>query len=145
MVSGGSGIDAVRPAGLYADAPYAYAAVSPPGRLVFTAGACPVGPNGVVVGSGDLEAQARLAVSNLFETLAAAGASAGDVLKTTVYVVASAQDDLVRVWAVVKAAFEPHDPPSTLLGVAVLGYRDQLVEIEAVALAPAAGEPASSP
>ncbi|MEU8182404.1 hypothetical protein AB0B85_13240 [Micromonospora sp. NPDC049044] len=26
-----------------------------------------------------------------------------------------------------------HDPPSTLLGVAVLGYTDQLVEVEAVA------------
>ena len=79
---------------------------------------------------------------NLFETLDAAGAGAADVLKTTVYVVASSQDDLVRVWTVVKAAFEPSDPPSTLLGVAILGYRDQLVEIEAVALVPAASDPA---
>ena len=61
------------------------------------------------------------------------------------YVVAASQDDLVRVWTVVKAAFEPSDPPSTLLGVAVLGYRDQLVEIEAVALAPPPSEPAPSP
>ena len=27
----------------------------------------------------------------------------------------------------------PHDPPSTLLGVAALGYDGQLVEVEAVA------------
>ena len=33
-------------------------------------------------------------------------------------------------------AFGEHDAPSTLLGVAVLGYPDQLVEIEAVAVAP---------
>ncbi|EED6225823.1 RidA family protein, partial [Salmonella enterica subsp. enterica serovar Haifa] len=30
-----------------------------------------------------------------------------------------------------------HDVPSTLLGVTVLGYDDQLVEIEAVAALPA--------
>jgi hypothetical protein len=29
--------------------------------------------------------------------------------------------------------FGDHDVPSTLVGVTVLGYRDQLVEIEAVA------------
>jgi len=34
---------------------------------------------------------------------------------------------------VVEAAFGEHDAPSTLLGVTVLGYTDQLVEIEAVA------------
>jgi hypothetical protein len=50
--------------------------------------------------------------------------------------VASAQQaDLVAAWEVVEAAFGDHDAPSTLLGVTVLGYRDQLVEIEAVAVA----------
>ena len=29
--------------------------------------------------------------------------------------------------------FAPHEPPATLLGVSVLGYPDQLVEVEAVA------------
>ena len=43
------------------------------------------------------------------------------------------QADLVAAWEVVEAAFGDHDAPSTLLGVTVLGYRDQLVEIEAVA------------
>ncbi len=138
-------IDFVRPAGLYRDAPYAYASVAPAGRLVFSAGACPVGPDGIVVGPGDLTVQAQTTISNLFEALEAAGASPGDVLKTTVYVVTSSQKDLVEVWAVVKSAFEPFDPPSTLLGVTVLGYTGQLVEIEAVALAPAPSEPASSP
>ena len=32
-----------------------------------------------------------------------------------------------------REAFAAHDVPSTLLGVTVLGYDDQLVEIEAVA------------
>jgi enamine deaminase RidA (YjgF/YER057c/UK114 family) len=33
----------------------------------------------------------------------------------------------------VREVFGDHDVPSTLLGVTVLGYRDQLVEIEAIA------------
>jgi len=150
MTAGGSGrptgapghIELIRPDALFADAPYAYGAVAPAGRLVFSAGASPLGPDGVVVRPGDFEAQARQALSNLFETLTAAGACARDVLKTTVFVVSANQDDLVRVWKIVEDAFEPHDPPSTLLGVAVLGYRDQLVEIEAVALVPDEDGPA---
>ncbi|HEX5288539.1 MAG TPA: RidA family protein, partial [Streptosporangiaceae bacterium] len=43
--------------------------------------------------------------------------------------------DLVAAWDVVSAAFGEHDAPSTLLGVTVLGYPGQLVEIEAVAVA----------
>ena len=134
----------VDPPGLYRHAPYAYAAVAPAGRLVFTAGACPLGPGGAVVGTHDVEAQARQCVSNLLEVLHAAGAWGGSVVKTTVYVATSSRQDLVRVWAVVKAALEPAHPPSTLVGVTVLGYPDQLVEIEAVALAPAPSEPAPS-
>jgi enamine deaminase RidA (YjgF/YER057c/UK114 family) len=138
-------IEFLRPAGLYRDAEYAYAAVAPPGRLVFSAGACPVDADGVVVGAGDYETQARKTVSNLFEALAAAGAAPGDILKTTVFVVTLSHDELVAAWAAVKAAFEPFDPPSTLLGVSVLGYTEQLVEIEAVALVPAPSDAAPSP
>jgi hypothetical protein len=44
----------------------------------------------------------------------------------------------VAVWRVVRDAFGEHDVPSTLLGVTVLGYPDQLVEVEAVAALPEA-------
>jgi len=73
-------------------------------------------------------------MANLVTALAAAGATIGDVLKTTVYVASSDRSDLYAVWQVVQSAFGAHDAPSTLLGVTVLGYSDQLVEIEAVAL-----------
>ena len=43
------------------------------------------------------------------------------------------QADLVSAWNVVRDAFGAHDVPSTLLGVTVLGYDHQLVEVEAVA------------
>jgi enamine deaminase RidA (YjgF/YER057c/UK114 family) len=134
-------VQLVRASRLYSEVPYAYAAVAPAGALVFTAGACPIDENGVIVSPGDVRAQARQAMANLSEALAAAGASLGDVLKTTVYVASADQADLVAVWDVVRAAFGDHDAPSTLLGVTVLGYRDQLVEVEAVAIAPAAPPP----
>jgi enamine deaminase RidA (YjgF/YER057c/UK114 family) len=47
----------------------------------------------------------------------------------------SSRDDLLLACNEVAAAFGETKPPSTLLGVAVLGYPDQLVEIEAIALA----------
>jgi enamine deaminase RidA (YjgF/YER057c/UK114 family) len=123
----------VRPDGL-AEAPYEYAAVAPEARLVFTAGACPLDAEGRVVAPGDLEAQARQALDNLFVTLAAAGSGPELVLKTTIYVSSSDRAELVRVWDVVAEAFGEARPPSTLLGVSVLGYPEQLVEIEAIAL-----------
>jgi enamine deaminase RidA (YjgF/YER057c/UK114 family) len=129
-------VEHVNPPGLYAGAPYHYAAVAEGGRMVFAAGACPIDEDGVVV-PGGLEAQAQKAVENLFVALDAAGVAKDDVLKTTVYVASSEQPDLVRAWEVIAAAFAPARPPSTLLGVAVLGYTGQLVEIEAVAVAPA--------
>jgi enamine deaminase RidA (YjgF/YER057c/UK114 family) len=124
----------VRPTELYADAPYDYAAIAPDARLVFTAGACPLDSDGRVVAPGDFEAQAREAFDNLLVALAAAGAGPEQVLKTTVYVVADDRSDLVRVWNVIADGFGAVRPPSTLLGVALLGYPEQLVEIEAVAL-----------
>jgi enamine deaminase RidA (YjgF/YER057c/UK114 family) len=123
----------IRSAELYPGAPYAYAAVVPPGALIFTAGACPIDQHGKVTAPGDYVKQAEVAVANLGTALRAAGGDFSDVVKTTVYVASAEQRDLVAVWDVVHAAFGEHDAPSTLLGVAVLGYESQLVEIEAVA------------
>ena len=131
-------VELVRSSSLYSGAPYAYASAAPPGRLVFTAGACPLDEHGVTVGAGDVRLQARQAMANLAEALTAAGASLADVLKTTIYVASSDRRDLVAVWNEVRAAMDGHDAPSTLLGVAVLGYPDQLVEVEAVAVTGAA-------
>ncbi|SCG54121.1 Enamine deaminase RidA, house cleaning of reactive enamine intermediates, YjgF/YER057c/UK114 family [Micromonospora inositola] len=115
-------------------AEYAYAAgVAPPARMVFTAGACPLDAAGRTVAPGDPAAQARQVMANLETALAAAGAALTDVVKTTVYVATTDRADLVAVWEVVRDAFGDHDPPSSLLGVTVLGYPDQLVEVEAIA------------
>jgi enamine deaminase RidA (YjgF/YER057c/UK114 family) len=127
-------IQLVRCQALFRDPPYAYAAIAPPGALVFTAGACPLDEDGVVVAPGEVGRQARQAVANLAEALQASGSSLSSVLKTTVYVASADRGDLVTAWDVIRAAFGDHDAPSTLLGVAVLGYPGQLVEIEAIAV-----------
>ena len=123
----------VRSSRLYQDAPYAYAATAPGAALIFTAGACPLDEQGLVVAPGDIAAQTRQTLGNLRIALAECGATVRDVVKSTVFVASTRREDLVEAWTEVAAAFGDHDPPSTLLGVAVLGYPDQLVEIEAVA------------
>jgi enamine deaminase RidA (YjgF/YER057c/UK114 family) len=121
---------------LTAAVPYAYASVVPVGaRLIHTAGACPIDADGEVVAPGDVAAQARQVMDNLEVALRAAGAAPDDVVRTTVYVASTDRADLVTAWDVVRARFGDHDAPSTLLGVTVLGYEGQLVEVEAVAVA----------
>ena len=130
-------IELIRAGRLAASAPYAYASVARDcSRLVFTAGACPLDESGETVAPGDYAAQAEQAMANLREALDAAGARLEDVVKTTVYVASSDRKDLLVAWEVVRRHFGEHDAPSTLLGVAVLGYRDQLVEVEAIAAVP---------
>lgn len=115
-------------------AEYAYAATAPAGaRLIFLAGACPLNTDGTTAAVGDYAGQAARCVETLQGALAAAGAELTDVISTRVLVASSKQADLVTAWDVVRDAFGEHDVPSTLMGVTVLGYDDQLVEIEAVA------------
>ena len=103
------------------------------GRIVATAGAVPLDAEGNLVGAGDPVAQARQVLDNLALALGAAGASGADVLKTTVYVVTENREDLAAVWRVVQES-EVAAAASTLLGVSLLGYEGQLVEIEAIAM-----------
>lgn len=114
-------------------APYAHAATAPVGtRLIFLAGACPLDAEGQTV-AGDHAAQAAACVANLEQALAEADAQLTDVISTRVLVASDRRSDLVAAWDVVHDAFAAHEVPSTLLGVTVLGYEHQLVEIEAVA------------
>jgi enamine deaminase RidA (YjgF/YER057c/UK114 family) len=131
------GVNLIHSTLLFPGAPYAYAAVADRAGLVFTAGACPLDEHGHVTAPGDVPAQARQALANLRTALEESGATVRDVVKTTVFVASSDRGDPVAAWKEVAAAFAGHQVPSTLLGVTVLGYPDQLVEIEAIAVTPA--------
>lgn len=124
----------IRSSSLSDAAEYAYAATAPAdARLIFLAGSCPLNEDGSTAGVGDFAAQAAKCIENMNIALAEAGAGIDDVISTRVLVASSKQSDLVTAWGVVRDAFGDHDVPSTLLGVTVLGYDGQLVEIEAVA------------
>ena len=112
---------------------YTHVAVAT-GTLVVTAGAVPLDAEGRLVGAGDAPAQARQVIANLLVQLREGSAEPEQIVKTTVYVVAGEPPMLSAVWEVVRES-PLAGAPSTLLGVAALGYEGQLVEIEALAVA----------
>jgi len=100
------------------------------GRL-FVAGQVPRDPDANLVGPGDVVAQTRQCIANLFTLIAHHGFSRSDIHQLTIYAVGPHQN-LLDAWGEVTACFEQNVPPATLLGVTLLGYVDQLVEIDAV-------------
>lgn len=130
-------VELVHTSALAQTSPYAYAAITPSGRLEFTAGACPLDAEGAAVSPGDVAAQATQVMANLAVALDAAGVGLTDVAKTTVFVASTQRDDLVTAWRVIRAAFGGHEVPSRLQGVMVLGYPEKLVEVRAIAVAAA--------
>lgn len=128
-------VQLIRASALSDVAAYAYAATAPKdARLVFLAGACPLNEDGTTAAAGDYAGQAARCIDNMTQALTAANATINDVISTRVLVASSQRADLVAVWEIVRDAFGDHDVPSTLVGVTVLGYPDQLVEIEAIAV-----------
>ena len=123
--------------GLHATPGYSHLTLAS-GRFAFLAGQCPLDADGALVGPDDLAAQVSQVVTNALAALRAADVGADDVVRTTIYVASQQRTDLSQVWAQLMdselaAAFTT---ASTLLGVAVLGYPGQLVEIDVTAVLP---------
>jgi enamine deaminase RidA (YjgF/YER057c/UK114 family) len=78
--------------------------------------------------------QTRKSVENLRIALEDAGCTQADVVRTTIFVASSSRDDLLQAWSEYASVYGTDGPPSTLLGVATLGWPEQLVEIETVAV-----------
>jgi enamine deaminase RidA (YjgF/YER057c/UK114 family) len=88
-----------------------------------------------VVGKGDLKTQLNQAWENVRIALAGSGATFGDVVKVTTYVVnykPSMRDDLRAARSRFMGAGEP--PAMTLVGVQSLASEDWLVEIDVTAV-----------
>jgi enamine deaminase RidA (YjgF/YER057c/UK114 family) len=129
-----SSVELIRATTLSSVAQYAYAATAPKdARIIFLAGACPLNDDGSTAAIGDYPGQTAVCIETMSRALLAAGATIDDVISTRVLVASSNRADLVAAWKVVRDSFGEHDVPSTLIGVTVLGYADQLVEIEAIA------------
>ena len=101
--------------------------------FLFTAGQIAIDPATGEVVHGDVVAQTERVMSNLGNILLAAGASWGDVVKTTVFLMDMA--DFPRVNAVYASAMGDARPARSTVQVAGLP-RGVLVEIEAVVRLP---------
>jgi reactive intermediate/imine deaminase len=101
------------------------------GDLLFCSGQIGLDPATGTLVDGGVQAQARRVLANLENVLAAAGASLGQVVKTTVLLRDMA--DFAAVNEVYAEAFGEHRPARAAFAVTGLP-KDALVEIEAVAL-----------
>ncbi len=110
---------------------YSHVAVVGGTGAVITAGAVPLDRDGNLVGGATTSSNERV-LENLLAALDRGGAAPEHVAKTTVYVASATHEAQAAVWEVIRDS-PIGRAPSTLVGVSLLGYRGQLVEIEAIA------------
>jgi len=113
--------------------PYSQAVVVSMGgqKMVFCSGQIALDPATGEMLEGDVELQARQVMKNLNAVLGAAGASFGDVVKTTIFLASMA--DFAKVNAIYGEYF-PKDPPARETVEAAGLPRGGLVEISAIAV-----------
>jgi len=100
------------------------------GDQLYVAGQVPRDGSGDLVGAADAAAQAASCLHNLRTLLEVHDFAEADIRRLIIYVVGE-QQNLLDAWSAVTEWFAGDVPPATLLGVNLLGYSDQLVEIDA--------------
>ena len=107
------------------------------GRIIFIAGQTAVDRDGNVIGKDDFASQATQVFRNLAIALEAAGCTAANLVKLTVYL--TDMDNLSRYREARNSFFASVTPPAapavTLVEVAKLYGPDFMIEIEAIAAA----------
>lgn len=98
--------------------------------MVFTSGQLPLDPASGTLVDGGIREEARQALRNALGILAAAGARAGDVVRSTVYLLDMATYPQVN--EVYEQVFAGHLPARTVVGVSALP-RGASLEVELVA------------
>jgi 2-iminobutanoate/2-iminopropanoate deaminase len=99
------------------------------GNILFISGQVPVNPATGEL-TGDIKVQTRQVLENIKSILSAAGASANDIVKTTVFL--KNLDDFTAMNEIYSAYFPKEAPARSTVEVARIP-RGALIEIEAIA------------
>jgi enamine deaminase RidA (YjgF/YER057c/UK114 family) len=107
---------------------------SPPGKLIFVSGQVALDRDLKLVGGGNVADQAEQALTNLRNSLRAAGASPSDITMLRTYVVDYQAEFAAKLAPHFERFFEGRPPASTRVGVQALAAPGLLIEIEAIAV-----------
>ena len=112
--------------------PSGFSPVSRAGNMVFVSGQVGNDADGHLVGKGDCRAQADQCFRNIEAALIAAGATMGDLVKITTFLVK--WEDYPAYAAARLEIFPENGPASSTVMNTLLVSPDYLVEIEAIAI-----------
>lgn len=127
---------------------YSHGMVVPGGEIVVVAGQVGMDRAGRLIGPGDVVAQTTQAFENVRAVLEAAGSAMNRIVRFQTFLTHAADiDGFMRARREVFPRYFPDGvyPPNTLLVVSRLVQPELLVEIEAMAVNPAAGDGAKRP
>jgi enamine deaminase RidA (YjgF/YER057c/UK114 family) len=121
---------------------YSHGMVAPAGEIVVVAGQVGMDRAGRLIGPGDVAGQTKQAFENVRAVLEAAGSAMGRIVRFQTFLTHAADiDGFMRARREVFPRYFPDGvyPPNTLLVVSRLVQPELLIEIEAMAVNPAAG------
>jgi 2-iminobutanoate/2-iminopropanoate deaminase len=114
-------------------APYNISQGFKAGEFIFLSGQAAIDDEGLIVGSGDFQAQAEQTVDNINTLLKRAGSDLSRVVKVTIYLTDMKHfPDIVELRA--KHFTRPY-PADTIVEVSSLALPELMIEIDVIALA----------
>ncbi len=126
----------IHPADLVKPIGYAHGIATSGGRLLFLAGQPGLDRDGKIVARGDMVGQFAQAFANLESVVAAAGGTATDMVKLTIYVTDQTvyRENRQAIGEAYRAVFGRYYPAITLVEVKSLFDDDAMVEIDGIAV-----------